>query len=286
MTLERDSAVFGLNDVKLYPTNGSGGWGTGFDVPKVVQYAPNVEIGGKMLEGDDTEDQYSYVKGYGAKLAFNKIPMDVLSATLGGSIIDSGSAPSQKTSYTFAPRGTSLPLFKLAGQMTKVDDGLGDAHITLTNCRVKPGTYDIGAKYGDYVAITLDVWIQDQPVIDFNETAIALVVAPDTTPPTISSTVPADAATGISKTANLSVTFSEAVQAGDVTADHFILTTDAGVAAAATLTLNTPTNTIVTINPTSDLDATTEYLLVITGVHDVAGNVLASPTIINFTTGA
>jgi|GEM_PF-5071874 len=286
MTLARESAAFGLNDVKVYPTNGSGGWGTGYDVPKITQYAPSVEIGGKMLEGDDTEDQYSYVKGYGAKLAFNKIPMNVLSVVMGGTIADSGTTPSQQVSYTFAPRGTTLPLFKLAGQMTKVDDGLGDAHVTLTNCRVKPGTYEIGAKYGDYVSITLDVWIQDQPVIEFNETAIALTVTPDTTPPTISSTVPADAATGISKTANLSVTFSEAIQAGDVTADHFILTTDAGVAVATTLTLNAPTNTIVSINPTSDLDASTDYLLVITGVHDVAGNVLASPSIINFTTGA
>lgn len=285
MTIARESAAFGLSDVKLYPTNGAGGWGTGYDVPKVTQYAPSVEIGGKMLEGDDTEDLYSYVKGYGAKLAFNKIPMNVLSAVMGGTITETGSTPNQKVSYAFASRGTSLPLFKLVGQMTKVDDGLGDAHVTLTNCRVKPGTYEIGAKYEDYVSITLDVWIQDQPIIDFNETAVALTVSPDTTPPTISSTVPADGATAVDKTANLTVTFSEAIQTGDANSDHFILTTAAGVAVAATISVN-GAGTIVTINPDSSLEATTEYLLVITGVHDVAGNILASPTIINFTTGA
>lgn len=285
MALDRDSAVFGLKDVKVYPADGAGGWLTGVDVPKVVEYAPSIEVGGKMLEGDDTEDLYSYVKGFGAKLKFNKLPMSVLSAVFGGAITESGNTPNQVVSYTFAARGTSIPLFKLEGQMDKVDDDIADAHIRLTNCRVKPGTYDIGTKYDDYVSISLDVWVQDQPVIEFNETAVALSTTPDTTAPTISSTVPADDATAIDKTANLSVTFSEAIQAGDANDDHFILTA-AGAIVAAAITINSPTNTIVTINPTSSLAATTEHTLVITGVHDAAGNVLAAPTIITFTTGS
>jgi len=282
--LARESAAFGLKDVKVYPTNGAGGWGTGYDVPKVVQYAPSVEVGGKMLEGDDTEDQYSYIKGYGAKLAFNKIPMTVLSATLGGTIEETGATPNQKVSYTFAERGTSLPLFKLVGQMTKVDDGLGDARVTLTNCRVKAGNYEIGAKYGDYVSITLDVWVQDQPVIEFNETEVALTTSADTTAPTVQSTTPADAATAVVVSANLTATFSEAIQPGDVNSRNFVLmkATDGTVVAGA-LSLGT-NDTVVTFNPTSDLSVATAYILVITGVHDVAGNVLATPTVVNFTT--
>ncbi len=281
MTLVRDSSAFGLADVKVYPTDGAGGWGTGYDVPKVVQYAPSVEIGGKTLEGDDTEDLHSYVKGYGAKLAFNKISMNALSAVMGGTIADSGVTPNQKVSYTFASRGTSLPLFKLEGQVTKVDDGLGDAHVTLTNCRVKPGTYGITEKYDDYVSITLDVWVQDQPVIEFNETAVNLTTTLDTTAPTVQSTTPADAATGVSVSANLTVVFSEEIQSGDVNSNNFILMDNTGAIVACTLSLSTDT---VTINPDADLTAATAYTLVITVVHDLAGNILAAPVIINFTT--
>lgn len=286
MTLAHYSSAYGLVDVKVYPAASGGGWGTGVDVPKVVQLGLAANIGGKILEGDDTEELHSYVKGYAGKIAFNKLSLEVLEAILGGTLADSGVTPDQVVTFTYPAVATSLGFFKLEGQITKVDSGLSDAHMVLTNCKIKPGTYEITAKYDDYIACTFDIWVQDQPIIKFNETTSSLAVSPDTAAPTISSTTPADGASGIDKTASLSVTFNEAIQAGDANDDHFILMTAAGVAVATTITINSPTNTIVTINPDSDLGGTTDYLLIVTGVHDAAGNVLAAPTIVNFTTGA
>jgi phi13 family phage major tail protein len=107
----------------------------------------------------------------------------------------------------------------------------------------------------------------------------------DTTPPTISSSLPADAATGVAVDANVVVTFSEELALSTVTSDNIFLTkvTD-GVPVAGALTIDTARK-VVTFNPTSNLAGNTEYRLnITTSVKDVYGNKLAAHGHIEFTT--
>ncbi len=105
---------------------------------------------------------------------------------------------------------------------------------------------------------------------------------PDTTAPTVSSTVPADAATGIALNANITATFSEAMDASTITTATFTLKQGTTVVSGAV----TYVGTTATFNPTSDLVASTIYTAAITtGVKDLAGNALAVAKTWSFTTG-
>lgn len=108
----------------------------------------------------------------------------------------------------------------------------------------------------------------------------------DTTAPTISSTVPTDAATGVDKTANLTVNFSEDIRASYVNSEYFmVIKASDGTIHACTVSGDAD-NDVITINPDTDLDGSTAYILIIGLVRDLAGNQIAAETVVNFTTGA
>ena len=114
-------------------------------------------------------------------------------------------------------------------------------------------------------------------------TAVVIADA-DTTPPTVT-TVPLDAATGVAVDANMVWTFNEAIDPAKVTAANFFLVkaTDGTIVAGA-LSIDA-TNKIVTLNPTSNMSASTAHIAIATtNVTDIAGNALAAASITNFTT--
>lgn len=94
----------------------------------------------------------------------------------------------------------------------------------------------------------------------------------------LSSSVPTDGATGISVSANQTLTFNNEMQS-DVTARIVISKAD-GTQAAATITLDA-TKKIVTIDPGSSLSASTVYLISY-AVEDIYGQTLSG--VVNFTT--
>ena len=107
----------------------------------------------------------------------------------------------------------------------------------------------------------------------------------DTTPPTITSTSPANGATNVSKTANVTATFSEAMDPATITT-NFVLTGPAGAVPAA-VTLNAA-STVATLNPNPTLGALTTYTATVkggsTGAKDQQGNPLAADRVWTFTT--
>jgi len=108
--------------------------------------------------------------------------------------------------------------------------------------------------------------------------------APDTTPPTVSSTVPASSATGVALNSNITATFSEAMTSGTISGTTFTLTGPGTTAVAGAVSY---TGTTATFNPTADLAGNTLFTATITtGAHDLAGNALASNHVWTFTTGA
>ena len=107
-------------------------------------------------------------------------------------------------------------------------------------------------------------------------------ISDDTTKPTVTTT-PADAATGVSVSADLTAEFSEAIRSGDIIGDNFLLIKASdGSIAAGTLTYSSATKT-ATFDPTSNLTAGTAYIWMISRVRDRAGNVM-EPVVVNFTT--
>ncbi|MGC7846927.1 Ig-like domain-containing protein [Desulforudis sp. 1088] len=106
----------------------------------------------------------------------------------------------------------------------------------------------------------------------------------DTTPPTISSTDPADGATGVAVSQTVSVTFSEPIVQG-TSFDGISLTDSLGTAVSYSASVS---GSSLTIDPISDLVYSTTYTVTVPAgaVNDAAGNALASEYSFSFTTGS
>ena len=96
-------------------------------------------------------------------------------------------------------------------------------------------------------------------------------------------TVPADEATAVVISANLTATFSEDIKESDVHKGNFILTQSSDGTIVSGVLAYTAATKVVTFNPTADLTAATPYIWVIADVRDTAGN-KAAPIIVNFVT--
>lgn len=93
--------------------------------------------------------------------------------------------------------------------------------------------------------------------------------------------VPADGATGVVISANLTLTFTNALAGGREAGITLInLDTQAPVAVARTINA---ARTIVTLNPNSNLGSSTDYAIIIHDVVDIHGQALTD-AVINFTT--
>lgn len=110
----------------------------------------------------------------------------------------------------------------------------------------------------------------------FDQVQVPGTVAPDAI--ALSSSSPADEATGVLTDADITLTFNNKISKESVSV-HDLTTGDAIAVTKAW----DETGKILTITPDSALSAVTDYLVSITGVMDVYGQVLAT-TGVNFTT--
>ncbi len=100
------------------------------------------------------------------------------------------------------------------------------------------------------------------------------------TAPTVSSTTPADNATGVAVNTTITATFSEAMDSSTITADTFLVSGSANIAGTVTYS-----GTMATFTPTTALDYDTTYTATITtGAKDLAGNGLEADYTWSFTT--
>src|SRR5665213_2679452 len=110
--------------------------------------------------------------------------------------------------------------------------------------------------------------------------------APDTTRPTVISTVPANLAIGVPLNQVVSATFSEAMNAATINSATFTLAGPGATAVAGQVAYASVGNT-ATFTPTANLVANTLYTATITtGATDLSGNTLAVNYVWTFTTGA
>ncbi len=113
----------------------------------------------------------------------------------------------------------------------------------------------------------------------------------DTTAPTIAARTPAAGATGVARTAPVTVTFSEAMDAASISTSSIELRTSGGTLVTSTVSYNASTF-VATLTPSATLAASTTYTVNVKGgttdprVKDVAGNALAGTNSWTFTTAA
>jgi hypothetical protein len=111
----------------------------------------------------------------------------------------------------------------------------------------------------------------------------------DSTAPTVSAIAPANGATGVSRNASVTATFSEAMDASTINTSTFELRDPAGNLVPATVTYATSTRR-ATLAATASLAARTTFTATVRGgttdprVKDVAGNPLAANRTWSFTT--
>jgi len=112
-------------------------------------------------------------------------------------------------------------------------------------------------------------------------TAATIVVVP----PTVLSTIPLDAATGVPLNQIVSATFSKAMNPATINSTTFTLTAPGGVAVSGLVAYAAIGDTL-TFTPAANLAPSTLYTATITtGVQDLTGNALASDYVWTFTTG-
>lgn len=110
----------------------------------------------------------------------------------------------------------------------------------------------------------------------------------DTTPPTVTSTSPANTAVGVCTTKDVSITFSESMDPTTITAASFNVTNPSNALVPGAITYD-PINKIATFTVTNPpgFSATTLYTVhVTTAVKDLAGNALATNQSVSFTTSS
>ena len=113
--------------------------------------------------------------------------------------------------------------------------------------------------------------------------SFTVTTAPDTTPPTVTSTTPVDLATGVALNTTVQATFSEAMSTSTISGTSFTLA-QGGSPVAGAVTYST-TNLLATFTPTAALNAGKVYTATVTtAVKDLAGNPMAANKVWTFTT--
>ncbi|HEY5012503.1 MAG TPA: DUF4082 domain-containing protein, partial [Acidimicrobiia bacterium] len=117
------------------------------------------------------------------------------------------------------------------------------------------------------------------------DVAVAEQTGPDTTPPTVTATVPAADATDVAPNTTVTARFDEALNPSTVTGATFSLHDASDGVVAADVAYNGATRT-ATLRPQQPLRRSSVYRATVAGVADLAGNALAADVTWAFTTAA
>jgi methionine-rich copper-binding protein CopC len=143
-------------------------------------------------------------------------------------------------------------------------------------------TYTITLK-GGKTGISDDTGPKNRLAADYSW-SFTTIPTPDTTPPTVTSTVPVASATNVDTQTNITINFSESMDSTTLTSTTCRLLDASLALVASTLTIS-PDKKTVTLDPTPVLLNNTVYTIrVTTGVKDIAGNALAVQFQSTFTT--
>lgn len=208
------------------------------------------------------------------------LSMDNLALSMPWATYAAGKISAKTTNIGIIPGSAYLDNITMFAKVV----GGGYKKITLYNAMAE-SDFSLTAAPKSEGTVQLDInahWDPTDDTSDLFDVEDIASIGADTTPPTVI-TVPADAATAIVVTSNLTATFNEDIREGDIALANFTLVkaTD-GVEVAGALSYVPATKT-ATFNPTASLDASSAYIWFIANVRDLAGNVMAKK-VVNFTT--
>jgi hypothetical protein len=156
----------------------------------------------------------------------------------------------------------------------------------------KNGTLQSLTKNGAPVSFTLKTIKGVQYAVFGTDTgSYSATYSADTTAPTVTATSPANAATSVDPSANITATFSELMSGTSLTPATFELRDPAGTVVPAAISYD-PNTSKATLDPASTLATNTTYTATVHGgatdprAKDAVGNALAANVAWSFTTGA
>ncbi|RKZ09567.1 hypothetical protein DRQ50_15000, partial [bacterium] len=119
---------------------------------------------------------------------------------------------------------------------------------------------------------------------DYTWSFTTVAVPPDTEGPTVTATVPTDAAVGVAADVAVTATFNEALDPVTMSGTSFTLVPEGGSAVAATVSYEV-SGSLATLTPDTPLDMETLYTAHLsTAITDTTGNPLADEYVWSFTT--
>ena len=270
----------GLSDVYLIKTDANGnklwGWSFGGSGYEYSYSVAETSDGGYIIAGSTdsygagSTDVWLIRTNASGNMQWRKVfggsggeyGRSVANASDGGYVI-AGST------YSYGAGSTDVWLIKTDADGNKEWDktfGGSDEDWGYSVAQTSDGGYIITGTTFSYGAGSEDAWL-------------IKVGAPDTTPPTVSSTSPVADATDVAVDTTVSVTFNEAMDESTITTSSFTLDSVAG-----SVSYNSGTYT-ATFTPDANLEGSTTYTATLsTAITDAAGNPLASAYSWSFTT--
>ncbi len=236
-------------------------------------------VTGEFYGNDDLQGLVTQPLGVKGTFKAGGYPLNAMSLMTGHDYQVDGTTPDQVA--TLQADSPSYPYFKIYGK--SLGDEGDDVHIKIFKAKLTSspkGSFKRGEFFmleTEFTGVKVDGKAFD---VVANETAAALPALPGTPAALSVITVPADAATGVVVTANLTATFSNPLATGAEAG--IMLTSAAGAPVSCARTISADRK-IVTLDPVASLSGTTDYLLIVAGIEDVFGQVLAD-TVKNFTT--
>ena len=204
------------------------------------------------------------------------------SGTFLSRVFDAGQPANWDTlSWNASPAsGTSLAMSVRTGD-TPTPDGTWTGFAAIP---ASGATVGANGRYAQYRAQPATTDAGRTP--ELQDVTLSFSLGSDTTPPTVASVTPADGATHVATSTEVTATFSEAMSDVTIGEATFTLIPQGGSPVAATVTYDAGTMT-ATLHPTAALAEGTAYTATIgTGVADQAGNHPATAYPWSFTTVA
>jgi hypothetical protein len=182
--LSHNTKWYAVNDAAIFkltadPAGGSPTYSAKIDIPGIKSVGISGDVNSVELRGDGQKiDQASKLGGLTLTFEGAKLALDIMAATTGGTVTDSGTTPNMKAEWALL--GTdAMNYFKFEAQTTGVDTIGGDGHMILHKCILTsfPG---LGFAEEDYQTFVLEAaampLLSNNKLINvpLNETSIAI----------------------------------------------------------------------------------------------------------------